>query len=411
MKQFTFWTLCILLAGTALFYSCQNEGLDLNPGAVEKAIEQADLISYSSSEVIPDQYIVVFKNDAFPTLSGRSISSENYAESKAELTEKAKTLFSDNRILDKEFKQSYVKTIKGVAVELSTSEVEKLRLDERIKYIEQDQIVTVAMGGPPSGGNGGNDPQTTPWGITRVNGGASGAGKIAYIIDSGIDASHPDLNVNVSKGFNAFSNGPDADLTFDGSGHGTHVAGTIGALDNEIGVIGVAAGATVVPVKVLDRRGSGSYGGVIAGVDFVGAASDCDAANMSLGGGLSQALNEAVEAASSNCPFALAAGNESTDANTKSPASAQGSNVYTIASMTSSNGWSSFSNYGVDDNPVDYIAPGSSVFSTYKGDGYATLSGTSMASPHVCGILLLRATPANGGSVTGPDGEYTVASN
>ena len=301
--------------------------------------------------------------------------------------------------------------LQGFSVQLSDEELAQLRRDDRIDYIEEDQIVSVTMGGPPgAGGGGGSDPQVTPWGISRVNGGVSGVGKTAYILDSGIDASHPDLNVDVARGFNAFSSGPDSDLTFDGSGHGTHVAGTVGAIDNEIGVIGVAAGATVVPVKVLDRRGSGSYSGVIAGVDFVGSRSDCDAANMSLGGGFSQALNDAVEAASSACPFALAAGNESTDAGTKSPASANGNNVYTVSSMAQGDVWSSFSNYG--NPPVDYCAPGSSVYSTYKGDGYATLSGTSMASPHVCGILLLGNVSASGTVSGDPDGNPdTIASN
>ncbi|NNK86653.1 MAG: S8 family serine peptidase, partial [Flavobacteriaceae bacterium] len=229
-----------------------------------------------------------------------------------------------------------------------------------------------------------------------------GTGKIAYIIDSGIDASHPDLNVDVSKGFNAFSSGPDGDLTSDGSGHGTHVAGTVAAIDNEIGVIGVAAGATVVPVKVLNKRGSGSYSGVIAGVDYVSTRSDCDAANMSLGGGFSQAVNDAVVNASSTCPFALAAGNSSSDASNSSPASANGNNIYTVSSMAQGDVWSSFSNYG--NPPVDYCAPGSGVYSTYKGDGYATLSGTSMASPHVCGILLLGNITSDGTVSGDPDG-------
>ncbi len=402
MKKITLWSLCALVASTVLIYSCQTDAVDLDPVATAKALETADLITYDEAKVIPGQYIVVFEDDAFPTLSGRSISSENYAEAKTELKREATTLLSENRIMDKDVQQSYVKTIKGIALELNEEQVEKLRSDSRVKYIEQDQIVTVQMGGPPGGGGGGSDPQVTPYGITRVNGGVSGAGKVAYIIDSGIDASHPDLNVDVSKGFNAFSSGQDADLTFDGSGHGTHVAGTVAAIDNEIGVVGVAAGATVVPVKVLNKRGSGSYSGVIAGVDFVGAQSDCDAANMSLGGGFSQAVNDAVVAASSNCPFALAAGNESTSATTKSPASANGNNIYTVSSMTSSDSWSSFSNYG--NPPVDYCAPGSGVYSTYKGDGYATLSGTSMASPHVCGILLLGNISTDGKVSGDPDG-------
>ncbi|MFC6981324.1 S8 family serine peptidase [Microbulbifer taiwanensis] len=122
-----------------------------------------------------------------------------------------------------------------------------------------------------------------PWGIGRVGGPVDGSGRDAWIIDTGIDLNHADLNVDGSRGFSAFTSGPNAGVD-DGHGHGTHVAGTVGAIDNGIDVVGVAANATVIPVKVLDRRGSGTTSGVIAGVDYVGAnAASGDCANMSLG--------------------------------------------------------------------------------------------------------------------------------
>lgn len=406
MKKRSLQLLLLLAVLSAVIYSCTKDQFTTTEVPSE---DHAQLITYQDSDVVPGQYIVVYKEGAMP-VSGRAVSADDFEAAKALVrTETVKILSAYG--IGAEPIYTYAKVLQGFSVQLSDEELAQLRRDDRIDYIEEDQIVSVTMGGPPGGGGGGgSDPQVTPWGISRVNGGVSGVGKTAYILDSGIDASHPDLNVDVARGFNAFSSGPDADLTFDGSGHGTHVAGTVGAIDNEIGVIGVAAGATVVPVKVLDRRGSGSYSGVIAGVDFVGSRSDCDAANMSLGGGFSQALNDAVEAASSACPFALAAGNESTDAGTKSPASANGNNVYTVSSMAQGDVWSSFSNYG--NPPVDYCAPGSSVYSTYKGDGYATLSGTSMASPHVCGILLLGNVTASGTVSGDPDGNPdTIASN
>ncbi|NNC61208.1 MAG: S8 family serine peptidase, partial [Eudoraea sp.] len=140
--------------------------------------------------------------------------------------------------------------------------------------------------------------------------------------------------------------------------------------------------------------------------------SNNDVANMSLGGGFSQAINDAViAAAGTGVKFALAAGNESTDAGTKSPASANGPNIYTISAMSQGEGdnvdnWASFSNYG--NPPVDFCEPGVAIKSTWKGGGYNTISGTSMASPHACGLLLLGGI-SNGGTVNGdPDGNADI---
>ena len=302
-------------------------------------------------------------------------------------------------------KFTYKNTIRGFAVNASAQGVAKMQANNpRIAFCEQDQVMsTVQRGGPKAGGGGGTSqpPEQTPWGITRVGGGQTGATGRALVIDTGVDFDHPDLNVNTGLAAN-FTRDKNAD---DGNGHGTHVAGTIGAIKgNGIGVVGVAPGVEVVGIKVLDRRGSGSNSGVIAGVDYAAQiARPGDVANMSLGGGFSQALNDAViRAAATGLRFALAAGNESTSATTKSPASANGPNIYTISSFAQGDNWSSFSNYG--NPPVDFAEPGSSILSTYYGGGYATLSGTSMASPHAAGLLLLGAI-RSGGTVNGdPDG-------
>lgn len=190
----------------------------------------------------------------------------------------------------------------------------------------------------------------------------------------------------------------------DDNGHGSHVAGTVAAKNDGIGVVGVAAGAELVAVKVLDRRGSGSYDGVIAGIDYVAntAASD-DVANMSLGGPTSDALDAAIiAAANKGIKFALAAGNESSDANNSSPARVNHSNVFTISAMGENDAWAYFSNYG--NPPVDYCQPGVNIYSTYKSGGYTTMSGTSMASPHMAGLLLLGNTITNGTVNGDPDG-------
>lgn len=396
----------ILVAAIAvIFTACQKEGIDTREAELlQNTVDEAvQLITYDASQVIDGQYIIVFKDEA---VSGdrASINKSNYAAKKEEMKSFANSLFNERSLAPREITHAYVKTIKGVAMKLSDQEVQELRKDKRIDYIEQDQMFHVTMGGPPGGG-GGDPTQTTPWGVTRVGGAIDGsnAGK-AWIIDSGIDLDHPDLNVDVTSSVSFLTGGgPSNSSPDDGNGHGTHVAGTVGAIDNAIGVVGVAAGATVVAVRVLNNQGSGSTSGVIAGVDYVGAnATNGDAANMSLGGGASTALDNAVIAASSACPFALAAGNESQHANNSSPARANGNNIYTVSSMTSSDNWSSFSNYG--NPPVDYCAPGSSILSTYKGGGYATLSGTSMASPHVCGILLIGGITSDGTVNGDPDG-------
>jgi len=172
-------------------------------------------------------------------------------------------------------------------------------------------------------------------------------------------------------------------------------------------VVGVAAGVTVVPIKVLDSRGSGSYSGVIAGVDFVKAnAKSGDVANMSLGGPVSDALDAAVVGLGiAGVKVALAAGNESSNANNSSPARANGPNIYTVSAIDSSDRFASFSNFG--NPPIDYAAPGVGVLSTVPG-GYASYSGTSMASPHVCGLLILGDISADGTANGDPDGNPDI---
>lgn len=363
-----------------------------------------DIISMNS-QVIENNYIIVFKDQSVTKMNQQY--PRDYKAAREVVERQANQIFSENKITDAIITHSYSKALNGVAVTLTPADLKRLATDDRIKYIEQDRVVSLA---PPSGvrpGGGGSTPpaQVTPYGISRVNGVSGYTGtKVAWVIDTGIDLDHPDLNVDASRGFNTFTSGKDGASLDDGNGHGTHVSGTIAAINNSIGVIGVAPGATVIPVKVLNSRGSGTYSGVIAGVDFVAAnGSSGDVANMSLGGPVSTALDNAVEAAAGNgIKFALAAGNESDNANSHSPARANGSNIYTISAMNSSDNWASFSNYG--NPPVDYCAPGVSILSTWKGGGYNTISGTSMASPHAAGVLLLGNARSSGTVNGDPDG-------
>ena len=310
---------------------------------------------------------------------------------------------------DQDPEHIYAHSIKGFTAYLSQGQLKKLANVDQIKSIEPDEIVSL---GPPPGKGWSKDqvdnPEVTPaqeipWGISRVNGGVSASDKTAWILDSGILLDHPDLNIDRSLEFSAFTRGRDSG-TNDRNGHGTHVAGTIAALDNDFGVIGVAAGARVIPVKVLDGSGSGAWSGILAGVDHVAQYGQAgDVANLSLGGGIYTTLDNAIRAAAENTgiKFVIAAGNSSEDANNSSPARTNGHNVYTISAMDINDRFASFSNYG---SPVDYCGPGVDVLSTWKDGGYHAISGTSMAAPHISGLLLLGSHTTDGFVLNDPDG-------
>ncbi|WP_372761187.1 S8 family serine peptidase [Pseudoalteromonas sp.] len=305
-------------------------------------------------------------------------------------------------------KHIYKHSIKGMAVNMSC---EKAKVafqgnNDVLRFTPDGVVYANPKGKKPGSGGGGSQSQSTPWSVARVGGPVDGTGYNAWVLDSGIDLDHPDLNVDASRGYTAFTSGRDAGMD-DKNGHGTHVAGTIAAINNNIDVVGVAAGANVIPVKVLNARGSGSWSGVLAGIDHVGAnASAGDCANMSLGGGFNQELNDAVAAAAqqSGAFFVVAAGNESQHAENVSPASASGNRVFTISATDANDRFASFSNYG--NPPVDYAAPGVSITSTKAGGGTTTMSGTSMASPAACAVIMMRnGNPATDGRASGdPDG-------
>ncbi len=313
----------------------------------------------------------------------------------------------------------------GFSATIPEARLNGLRRNPQVNYVEIDRIASIPRpvtqapkkceknpNGPGCGGGGEEAPVTgneiTPWGITRVGGGQTYTGTgVAWIIDTGIDFDHADLNVDVGNSVSYVTRGRNS--AKDGNGHGTHVAGTIAAIGgNGIDVVGVAAGATVVAVRVLDNSGSGFYSWVIAGIDYVAANGVAgDVANMSLGGPKSDAVDAAVVKAAAPYPgpeiqFALAAGNFSDDANNHSPARANGSNIYTVSAIDINDDFAWFSNYG--NPPIDWAAPGVSVVSTKKGGGTTTFSGTSMAAPHVAGLLLIGSIKADGTAIGDDDG-------
>jgi subtilisin family serine protease len=296
---------------------------------------------------IENSYIVVL-DDAVVGEKGR-FSIAPYIASELALTHRGKLM------------RTYQHALNGFAVEMSPEDAEALSQDFRVKFVEEDGVV-----------NADATQSNPPWGLDRIDQrnlplnaiytfNWTGSGVRAYVIDTGIRTTHTQFGGRASNVFDAFG-GSGADC----NGHGTHVSGTIGA-----STYGVAKSVMLRGVRVLDCNGSGSNSGVIAGVDWV----------------TNNHINPAVaNIANSGVPIAVAAGNSNTDACTSSPARA--ANAITVGSITQSGARSSFSNFGVC---LDIFAPGSSILSTYfsSDTATATLSGTSMASPHVAGVAAL----------------------
>ncbi|MFZ9340739.1 MAG: S8 family peptidase, partial [Ilumatobacteraceae bacterium] len=277
-------------------------------------------------------------------------------------------------------KKSFSKVLNAAVIEIPAAAVAGLTRNPLVLSIERDAEVLV-------------DPTTVTqagatWGIDRVDqrslplsgtfsAPTTAANVAAYVIDTGIDASHPEFGGRVINGFDAVSGGAG---TTDCNGHGTHVAGTIAST-----TYGVAKSAVLVPVRVLGCDGSGTYSGVIAGLEWIAQnrpSTQRAVANMSLGGGASSSLDSAVASlVASGVAVVVAAGNSNVDACTTSPARAAA--AITVGSTTTTDARSSFSNFG---SCLDIFAPGSNITSTIPGGGTAVYSGTSMASPHVAGV-------------------------
>lgn len=319
----------------------------------------------------------------------------------------------------------YSHAIRGFAARISAAGIAKLRQNNRlIDYCEQDRVVSlpageasIAAGKPGGGGSGGGSTQSVGWNITRVGGPGDGTGKTAWVIDTGLDFSHPDLVTDQSRSRSFLQNDSSA---ADANGHGTHVGGIIGAKNNTIGVVGVAAGAFLVSLRVLDASGNGADSGVIAAIDFLAGqvgstASAGDVANLSLETVALDSLDAAVLGlGQTGIRVTIAAGNDTQNASNFSPARANGANVYTVAAfgqLARRDIWATYSNYGQSPvGPVDYAEPGSSITSTVLNGGYGTKTGTSMAAPHLAGILLLGAAVANGTVSRNSADSYPVGS-
>ncbi|HSH03179.1 MAG TPA: S8 family serine peptidase [Anaerolineae bacterium] len=353
----------------------------------------------ASGQAVPDQYIIILADDV-PAFGAANEMAQAHGLGLGHV---------------------YGKALNGFSARVPAGRLQALQNDPRVLSIEADRYVTInhcAERHPqhcdeptpePTPEPGGD--QELPTGVSRIYGHLSstaagnGSGMVdvdVAVIDTGV-SDHEDLNIaggiNCAKGRN-YS---------DGNGHGTHVAGTIAALDNNLGVVGVAPGARIWAVRVLGNSGSGTWADIICGVDWVTANADTiEVANMSLGGTgtggscSSDALHQAVcNAVNAGVTFVVAAGNESDDSANHVPAAYD--EVITVSALADFDGapggngsatcradqddtFASFSNYGSD---VDIIAPGVCINSTWNNGGYNTISGTSMAAPHVAGAAAL----------------------
>ena len=348
-----------------------------------------------AGNIIADQYIVVLKENATlnPQVANNTVSA--LSEDLSNLGVNA-TAFPEVGQLFIDLNQTGAEAGQpGIAGDVTTQDVlERIQNDPNVAYVEPVQIFGI-------------ESQTIPTGIDRSGADKSstmpgnGEGNVSdvtvAIIDTGIDLDHPDLNVILNETFVAGA--PNGD---DDNGHGTHVSGIVAAKDNSEGVVGVAPGANLVALKVLDHNGRGTTPDIIRAIAWVTAHSESiDVVNMSLGGGNSQAMNDAIDkAVDSGVTFVVAAGNEHRDAITSSPANSP--DVITVSAIADSDGkcgasgpattrgpddsFATYSNYG---RVVDIAAPGTNINSTSPNGQYRVLTGTSMAAPHVAGAAAL----------------------
>lgn len=338
-----------------------------------------------SRRAIRDKYIVVYKDETIQTMA-TTMAGGNFsaldARASANLRAQAATEITNSMASNFGIKVSktYGHALGGFAATMNNKTLASFIKDPRVAFVEQDQWVSIAA-----------VQNNATWGLDRIDESDlpldsfysfnfDGTGVDAYIIDTGIRETHSDFGGRVSSGFTAINDGRGST---DCNGHGTHVAGTVGSQ-----TYGVAKNVNLVAVRVLGCNGSGTNAGVIDGVNYVAqVASGPSVANMSLGGGNSSALDQAVEnAIDQGITFVVAAGNSNANACSGSPNRV--GPALTVGATTSSDRRSSFSNFG---SCVDLFAPGSQITSTWSTSNSATntISGTSMAAPHVAGVVAL----------------------
>lgn len=355
-----------LAAAAVVLAACQEQSNQLSgPEQI-----QAPVLSVAPDQgPLRDRYIVVFKGS---------------------VTDPAAETERLIRAFGGQVHYTYSHALKGFAATLPSAALQGISRNPNVDYIEADGEMSISTTQSPA-----------TWGLDRIDQHNlplnnsyvytnTGSGVTAYIIDTGIRFDHSQFGGRATSGYDAVDGG----LADDCNGHGTHVSGTVGG-----STYGVAKSVSLVAVRVLNCSGSGTVSGVIAGVDWVTAHHAAHSvANMSLGGGTSTSLDNAVaNSIAGGVTFAIAAGNSNRNACQFSPARVAA--AITVGATTSSDSRASYSNYG---SCLDLFAPGSSITSAWYTSSTATntISGTSMATPHVAGVaaLYLQANPSAGPS-------------
>lgn len=371
-----------LVTAVLFFSSCKKE----NDKTSKKDDDCINSSNVSTSKIIEGQYIVLYKN----TIDAPSVSRDRVAQMNRDVLE-------ENGIASSSVKASFTGDAGGFIAQLTPEQAIDLKKDPVVDRVETDRIIALSTCFTVVA------PTLITWSVNKVGYG-NGIGKTAWVIDTGIDFEHPDLNVDVSKSKSFINGVTSAD---DENGHGTHVAGIIGAKNNDFGILGVASGANLVALKVLGKDGKGTLSSIIQALSYVNANGKAgDVVNMSLGEDqVSDILDQQVQAtAARGILVSIAAGNEAKAANLYSPGRANGNNIFTVSATDSLDNFATFSNFGND--VVDFAAPGVRILSTYHEGRYARMSGTSMAAPHVAGLLLLNGRNINysGTALNDPDG-------
>lgn len=378
--------------------------------------------SQTQGEIIPNQYVVLLRADMVkPALQYLDPSTFRSREEKGRQMEVlnanvrveldkwlAKFDLQESQILNR-FTAMQV----GATIEVDAATYAEIKGDAAVAVIEPNKVERLTPYVVSSIEPGNSRAQTVPCGITNTRGYRTAPpSRWIWIVDTGIELTHPDLNVVTNPTYAvSFVGGGPGDCT----GHGTHLAGTAAAIDNTIGVVGVSAGAPVVPVRVFDCSGAGSTSTIMDGLSHVASyAVMGDVVNLGFGGASSPACSTSsiyigpiTSLGSMGIRVSMSAGSTSSASSSYQPGCISGVNVYTTTSMFCAKTWGG-SNFGMPS--IDFIATGRGVLSTYLNGGYAILDGSAMAAAHVTGIMHLRnAPPLLGGVVTHLGVNYPIA--